>query len=144
MEARPQGCVRANLCNLTITNALTNAAQTAILGLVGMNSVSMQSIFTYGSGGTSADVYVQTSLDKGVTWFDIANFHFLLVTASKMSVVNMYPSTAFTAGTVPGSAALAANTVLNGIIGDRLRALVTTVGTYAGGTTLTVDFVGKI
>jgi len=113
-----------------------------VLGLAAMNSLSLQSAFTYGSGGTSVDVYLQTSLDKGITWFDIMNHHLLLATAFKLSSVNMFPSTPFTAGTTPGDGALAANTVLNGILGDRIRAKVVIVGTYAG-TTLALDIIAK-
>jgi hypothetical protein len=37
--------------------------------------------FVYGSGGTSVDVWTQTSLDGGSTWIDVCNFHFLQATA---------------------------------------------------------------
>ena len=49
----------------------------------GINA-SFEAIFTYGSGGTSADVYVQTSFDGGTTWVDICNFHFTTASASKL------------------------------------------------------------
>lgn len=133
---------RVTLYSATLTVALTAVAQAAaIIGPA--KFIELFANFVYVSGGTSADVYIQTSIDGGTTWFDIANFHFLTTTAKKMSAIVIDPATAFTAGTVPGSGALAANTVLNGIIGDRIRALVTTVGTYGGGTTLAIDVVTK-
>lgn len=134
---------RFSLYSATITAAITAVGQTAVTGLAQTKALIMEAILTVGSGGTSADVWVQTSIDGGVTWFDIANFHFTNTTASKLSVVVVNPPTAFTAGTAPGSGALAANTVLNGIIGDQIRALITTVGTFAGGTTLALNVVAK-
>src|SRR5947207_2214902 len=40
-------------------------------------TMTIQGTFTYGSGGTSTDAYIQTSIDGGGTWADVANFHFL-------------------------------------------------------------------
>lgn len=138
------GSVRATLYSASITTAIAGVAQiaTQVIGIVPFKYLALLAKFTYGSGGTSADAYVQTSIDGGVTWFDIANFHFLVASLSKLSAVVWDPATPFTAGTAPGSGSLAANTVLNGIIGDRVRCLITTVGTYAG-TTFSVDMVAK-
>ena len=137
------GNLRTTLYSATITAAITAVGQTAVIGLPGTKELHLHANFTYGSGGTSADVWVQTSLDNGVTWVDVANFRFTTASGRKVSVVVSNPATPLTAGTVPGSGALAANTVLNGILGDQFRALVTTVGTYAGGTTLALDMVAK-
>lgn len=142
-RATVMGAIRGTLYNnAAVTAAITAQAQTPIIGIVPARVLMLEAQFTYGSGGTSADVYVQTSLDGGLTWFDIANFHFTTSSANKLSAVVGEPATPFTAGTTPGSGALTANTVLNGIIGDRIRALVTTVGTYAA-TALRVDMVSK-
>lgn len=139
------GINQGQICALTLAAAITGQAQTALIiaGLAGMGSLALEAILTVAGGGTTAVVWVQTSIDGGLTWFDIANFAFTNTTASKLSVVSMYPSTAFTAGTTPGDAALASNTVLNGIIGDRLRCKVTTTGTFTGATTLNVYYVSK-
>lgn len=137
------GSTQASLYSATITTAITAVGQTPLIGIVPFKYLAILGKFVFGSGGTSADVWVQTSLDKGVSWFDIANFHFLVATASKLHAVVWDPATPFTAGQAPVSGTLAANTVLNGILGDRIRALVTTVGTYAGGTTFNVDVVAK-
>lgn len=143
MYAFPRQSNRYTLLNLGITTALTAVPFQPIGGLDDVWVVGLQANFTYGSGGTSADVWVQSSLDFGVTWFDIANFHFLLASLRKGSAVVADPATPFPVNTTLTSGALAANTVLNGLIGDRLRALVTTVGVYAGGTSLAVDLVVK-
>jgi hypothetical protein len=124
--------------NAAITTALTGVAGTPLIGLVGMKALTAQAVFTTTSGGTSADVWVQTSLDLGATWIDIMNFHFTTTSASKVSaVVN---TTALAAAVTPGSGALASNTILSGLLGDRVRTLTTTVGTYVG-TSLEVDVV---
>ena len=34
-----------------------------------------QANFAYGSGGTSVDAWLQTSIDGGSSWIDVANFH---------------------------------------------------------------------
>lgn len=145
MSAREQaaGSVRATLFSATITAALTAAGQTPVIGIVPFKYLALQAKMAVGTGGTSIDGYVQTSLDLGVTWFDIANFHFLTTPGTKLSAVVWDPATPFPPNTAPGSGALAANTVLNGILGDRIRLLVTTVGIYSGGTTFTVDMVAK-
>ena len=142
-HTQASGGNRSTLYSATITTAISGVGQTPVIGLEQAKYLVLHANFVYGSGGTSADVYVQTSVDGGASWFDIANFHFLTTSGKKVSVVECSPATPFTAATVPGSAALSANTVLNGVIGDRVRALVTTVGTYAGGTTLAIDMVAK-
>lgn len=137
------GSIRATITNLTIAAALTNSVQPAVIGLAPFKYLALQAKMAVGTGGTSIDAYIQTSLDGGLSWFDIANFHFLTTPGTKLSVVVWDPATPFPPNTAPGTAALAANTVLNGVMGDQVRALITTVGIYTGGTTLRVDMVAK-
>lgn len=126
----------------TITTAITGiVVGAAVTGLAGMKYLACEAIFTYGSGGTTAKFWVQTSLDQGVTWIDIMSFAFATATASKVSAVVW--STALAAGVTPGSAALADNTILSGLLGDQIRVLGTSTGTYAGGTTIAVTAVAK-
>jgi hypothetical protein len=102
-------------------------------------SIILQGTLIYGSGGTTADAWVQTSLDGGVSWNDIANFH--ATTAAYRSVFNLngvptgiVQMTTFTDGT------LAANTAFaTPFLGTLWRVKYTTTGTYAGGTVLRVD-----
>ena len=104
--------------------------------------LAIEAIFLYGAGGTNATAYVQTSLDGGTTWFDIASFQFTTSAASKVSALTtgIAPGTqAFT----PGDGALTANTVINGVLGDRFRAKLTTTGTYTGATSLAVHIVTR-
>jgi hypothetical protein len=99
----------------------------------------VQSIFDYGSGGTSCKVYLQTSLDGGATWFDVAQHAFATADATKVSALNANIAPAAQAFT-PGDGALADNTVANGALGDRLRVKIVSAGTYAA-TTIKVDVV---
>lgn len=127
----------------TITTAVTGVTTYAYgaVGLTGLGSaryVNFQSILTYGSGGTTADVYLQTSLDGGTTWIDVANHHYTTATATKVSAVTTGIAPAAQAF-APGDAALSAGTIIQGILGDRIRLKLTTTGTYAGATTLKCD-----
>jgi len=97
--------------------------------------------FTYGSGGTNVTAYVQTSLDEGVTWADIASFQFTTASASRVSALSIF--VALAAAIVVTDGALTANTILNGLLGDRLRVKYTTTGTYAGGTSLKISAVPR-
>lgn len=97
----------------------------------------LQGTFSYGSGGTSADAWVQTSLDGGGTWIDVANFHF--TTSSARFVYNLNSQTPVTTEYTPTDGSLAANTAKDGIIGPLWRVKYTTVGTYGGATTLRID-----
>lgn len=133
---------RAVLYSATITAAVSGSAPTTPQTVLsGMSYLVCEAIFTYGSGGTTAKAWVQTSLDGGVTWIDIMSFAFTTATASKVSAVVV--STALAAGITPGDAALADNTILSGLLGDRIRVKVTTTGTYGGNTTLVVHAIAK-
>jgi hypothetical protein len=129
------------LLNLPVTTAVT--AQVTPLFQVRAGSQSnpdtlqIQGTFTYGSGGTSADAWVQTSVDGGNSWIDIANFHF--TTASAKFFYNLSPNTVISTQYTPTDGTLAANTSKDGIVGTMFRVKYTTVGTYAGGTVMRID-----
>lgn len=105
----------------------------------GCTYLAAQASFLYGSGGTTAKAWIQTSLDGGLTWCDIMNFAFTTAAAAKVSAVGL--RVALAAGVTPTDATLADNTILNGLLGDRLRVKYTTTGTYAGATSLKVTAV---
>ncbi len=98
--------------------------------------LTVEALFTYGSGGTNATAYVQTSLDSGVTWIDIMAFQFTTATAKKISKVSRHIAVA--AGATPTDGSMAANTILDGVIGRLVRVKYVTTGTYGGTTHLTV------
>lgn len=129
------------LASLTLTTAVSGTASTPVLVPLGMRSVVLQAVFTYGSGGTKTTVYVQTSFDGGATWVDVACFTFTTSTATKVSALKT--ATAVAASYTATDGSLADDSIKDGILGDRLRTKRTTTGTYAGGTTLAVTAIAK-
>lgn len=120
------------LAAVQITTAITSSAQTAITDLDGATGVSIECSFAYGSGGTTASATIQTSLDGGTTWRDVARCDF--TTATRVAYGNL---SGLTAKNVATFSALASEGVNDGLLGDRLRAVITTTGTYVN-TTLAV------
>lgn len=120
-----------SLATLSLTTALSAQAQTAIIDLDGMTAVTLEARFGYGSGGTSCTALCQTTLD-GTNWIDIASFDFVTASATKHCNLEGLLSKAVTA-----YGALSANSVYDGVLGDRLRCVVTSVGIFAN-TTLSV------
>jgi hypothetical protein len=102
-------------------------------------TLTVEAVFLYGSGGTTVKAWVQTSLDNGVTWVDIMNFAFTTAAASKVSKTSL--SAVLAAGVTPTDGTMADNTILDGLLGDRVRVKWTSTGTYAGATSLKVTAV---
>ncbi|QIG92883.1 hypothetical protein [Bradyrhizobium sp. 6(2017)] len=117
------------LAQRAVTTAITGEAQTAFTDLGGIQAATIEAQFQYGSGGTTAKVWVQVSLDLGQTWIDVACFAF--TTASATKVINLSGMTPVTTAITPSDGAMADNTYQDGIMGSSWRAKVTTTGTYA-------------
>jgi hypothetical protein len=131
-----------NVLSLTLTGAVT-ALVTPAIQLTGRpRSIVAQFNLVYGSGGTTFDFYLQTSIDKGVTWTDIANFH--ATTASLRRLINLSSVTAVTTQVTPTDGSMTANTAQDGIVGTWLRGKYTSTGTYAGGTTFSADIAADL
>lgn len=113
--------------DFAITTAGTYVGQ-AVTGLDGMRSMSAQLSFAHGTSGTSVDAYLQTSLDGGATWIDIANAHW--TTSSAVAVLNFFTDEGVDAF-VPSDGAMSSNTNQQGVLGNQVRLKLTTVGTYA-------------
>ena len=127
-----------NLLNKTITTFNTAAVTTPLQFLRGAPPVlQLQANFTYGSGGTSVDAYVQTTLDGGTTWIDIAEFSFTTTSGRKVVAIPTALGVPIVYTATDGS--LAANTALSGLLGSQIRVKYTTVGTYATSTKLSID-----
>jgi hypothetical protein len=132
-----------NLCDLTITAALTdhvptsasvNGAATAYVGnLAGMSKLTAWADFDYGGSGTTVAAVIQTSLDQGANWIDIIRFDFTTADRKAHAAVGTFAS-----GAVTTLATLASEGKLDNVLGDRLRAKVTSTGTYAGNTSLAI------
>lgn len=128
----------ANVATTVITTAVTAAVTPGVsVGTVSAASAVIQANLVYGSGGTTFSVWVQTSIDGGATWIDVCNMSG--TTASLLRVQVVSSRTPITTPYAPLDGTLAANTVHDGIIGSLWRTKLTTTGTYAGATTLTVD-----
>lgn len=131
-----------NLGDVALTTAvtgsvITNANDVAYLeDFEGMVAATLQLKFSHGSGGTNCKAYVQTSLDQGSTWIDVACVVF--TTASATKVINLSGLTPKTTAVTPSDGALTDDTCLDGVLGDRWRAKITSTGTYAGSTSLSV------
>ena len=127
--------ITAALTDVTLTEGVSAAgnAQAFVDRLPGLTSLTLVAAFTYGSGGTTARVDIETAFANGV-WYPIARFDFTTASATKfLTVSGLTPRlSALT------SAALSADTAIDGVIGDRLRAKLTTTGTYAGSTQLAI------
>lgn len=127
-----------------ITAAAANVvSQTIDLKVAGQKlplNMAAQVKFTYGSGGTSVTVWIQTSFDGGNTWCDVMVFAFLTASLRKAGNVNRQTAVTPVAMT-DGSGAADAKT--DGLIGQQWRAKYTSVGTYGTSTTLQVDIIGE-
>jgi len=128
------------LVSQTITTALTASVLGESAGLYGMKSLSVEANLTYGADGTTIKVWIQTSLDGGSNWIDIMNFAFTTASGRKVSTVKI---AAGATAVVPTDGTSGDNGIVDGILGDRIRAKVTTTGTYSGSTTLEVNAVPK-
>ncbi|KKN61707.1 hypothetical protein LCGC14_0519230 [marine sediment metagenome] len=99
----------------------------------------VQAVFVRAAGGTDVKVFIQTSLDAGVTWIDIMNLRFTTSTATKVSAAHR--DSPLAAAITPTDGSLTNDVVVNGLIGDRVRAKVVSTGTYTGVTTLAIEAV---
>lgn len=123
--------------DLSVTAAATTIC-TAITGLTGMQSLTVSLRFAYGSGGTNVKAYLQTSLDGGNRFVDIACVKFEV--ASEEAILNFSALTPKLTQVTPTDGAIADDTAIDGVLGDRVRLKVISTGTYAGNTAL----VGRI
>ncbi len=110
---------------ITEASSPTGAPQAFVDRLEGMVAATLQVKFGWGSGGTSCAVAVQTTLDQGASWIDVARFDFTTATATKVANLSGLLSKA-----VAAVAPLGAEGAFDGVFGDRFRAVVTSVGAY--------------
>jgi len=129
-----------SLGDFTVTTPATQISD-VVDGLDGVGAITVQVRMSYGSGGTLANVYIQTSLDQGVLWTDIANV--LLGTASEVAIINLSGMTPRTTQVSPTDGALANDTCVDGVLGDRFRTKVISAGTYAGQTQVSTRLVAR-
>lgn len=122
-----------DLGDFTITTADTQIGE-VVSSLEGLLALAAQLRLAYGSGGSSIRAYLQTSLDQGTTWIDIACVVF--ATQSEVAVLNFSALTPKTTAVVPSDGGLADDTAIDGVLGDRFRLKIVSLGTYGGSTVL--------
>lgn len=132
------------LLNQTLAAAVTGTTPDGVVLSPPLNrrveSLTLQAVITVAGGGTTAKAWVQTSLDGGTSWVDIANFAFTTSTATR---VYHLTAAAVTSIATPSDGTLADNTSVNGFLGDRFRVKLTTTGTYTGASSLVITALAK-
>ncbi len=120
------------LSDVVITEGISaaNVAQGFWDKLAGINALTLVAAFTFVSGGTTAVVSVDTALGAGGIWIPVARFDFATASATKQLVLKLTGIASAASLSAPG-----ADASIN-LIGDRVRARLTTTGTYGGGTLL--------
>jgi hypothetical protein len=76
------------------------------------------------------NVFVQTTLDDGVTWCDIMNFLFTSFDLIKIHAVKL--NTALAANVTPTDGGMSGNSILSGLIGNKIRLKTVTTDVYDG------------
>ena len=92
--------------------------------------MSVQETLTITSGGTTIQVYLQTSYDSGVTWCDVLAFAVLTTAAARF--VGSVVQAALAPAIAPSDGALTTNTAAAGIFGSWWRVKYVVVGVYVG------------
>lgn len=121
---------------LSFTTAVTDYAPEGAVSpdLGSPLGFSYQITFSPTGGGTTCAAIIDTTVDDGQTWIDITRFDFTttaaLVIGTNGSISNLAP------------AALAALTSgqQRPFLGNRIRARVTTTGTYSTGSKIRIDY----
>jgi hypothetical protein len=130
---------------LTSTPDAQGVAQGYVDGLDGMLSAGFDINFNAGNGaGTSATVDIFTTLNQagsasGGTWQHIARAKFSNMSDEKsFNVSGLTPRTTGYSPTTPAD-----NTAVDGIVGPRWRALLTTVGVFGGNSSVSVRMIAR-
>jgi hypothetical protein len=140
----------ANTATFNLSSTSPASASTAVgatvTGLGAFRSLDVFATLTGATGGV-LDVYLQTSPDGGTTWVDYA--HYVQIAAAdgaankRFLVTNGGQQTTVTTvgtGTTP---ALAANTVLGGDFGDRMRVVYVAGASTSAGAAQTILLFAK-
>ena len=125
----------------TTPAAASTVAGDTFTGLGDFDAIAVVANLIGATGGT-LDVYLQTSHDGGTTWYDWAHFPQLAAAAGAIKYRFSVPSAGDFGPTVIGagtSPALAANTVVGGVWGDRMRALYVAGASTSAGAAITID-----
>jgi hypothetical protein len=129
-----------SLGEFTITTA-GEQVSTWVANQEGVLAILAQLRFMFGGGAGTVKAYLQTSADGGTTAIDIASFTF--AGASAVKARNLSALTPRTTDVTPTDGALADDTSVDGMLGDRFRLKVVSTGTYSGSTQLSGRLVAR-
>jgi hypothetical protein len=125
-SASPSASASASSSASTSPSASASASSSASASPSGSASPSPS------PGVQSLDLYVQTTLDNEATWCDIMQFSFSVLTARLVQAVNL--DAALAPNTTPTDGTMTANTILNGLLGNKIRLKYVVVGDYRDST----------
>lgn len=125
--------ITAALSDAVITEGTSSAGQSQAFWdrLAGINALTIEAAFTYGSAGTTAILRIDTALGSGAVWRNIARIDFATASLVRAFTISR---TALALSTI---ADLSSESMVN-FLGDRFRARLTTTGIYAGNTLIDV------
>lgn len=101
-----------------------------VSGLAGIAQITTLFKFVRTSGGTTIEAWLQTSVDGGATWIDIACAAFATTSLSKL--FSNSAGGLDTQASAPTDGSLADDTIFDGVIGDMFRVKYLVTGTYVG------------
>lgn len=125
------------LCAAQIS-APQSSAYTPITDLDGISSATIVARFAYGSGGTSLIARIQTTLDGGQTWYDVARFDFAMAPVTRCATISGLQSQG-----VASLVSLAAEGINDGLLGNMFRVVIDSTGSYAGNTLLDIRMAAR-
>jgi hypothetical protein len=128
------------ILNATLAGSVTADVTAGVFEIGRCESLTLHAVITVAGGGTTAKAWVQTSLDGGTTWSDIANFAFTTSTATRAYHLT---AAAVTSIATPTDGSLADNTAVNGLLGPVVRVKLTTTGTYTGASSFVIHAIAK-
>jgi hypothetical protein len=137
------------LLNLPITTAVgPSVSQTFQIrpgpgGQMFPSTMAIQANFAWGSGGTTALAWLQTSFDGGGSWVDVCAFNFAVAVLKQVVNVSSATPNATTAITPTDGSYAGPNKCIDGVFGSMWRVKYVTTGTYAGSTTLRIDAIAN-
>jgi hypothetical protein len=128
------------ILNATLAAAVTADVTAGVFEIGRAESLTLHGVITVAGGGTTAKAWVQTSIDGGATWMDIANYAFTTSTATRAYHLT---AAAVTSIATPTDGTLADNTAVNGFLGNVVRVKLTTTGTYTGASSFVITAIAK-
>lgn len=119
------------LCSTDFSSALSATAFTEITELDGMNSCGFDLRALLGAGIVSLVAVVQTSLNQGGSWIDIIRKTF---TASDDYTPNLTVNASWDQSSTP----MVQDGIRDGVLGDRLRAVLTATVTNSANSSFVI------